>query len=119
MAKRQPLANVGAMRFIARFVRRPEGYDSRGQLEQTDSLIYENVPCSVVPLSGRELEVARQQFAVANYKLECCGPLAITSKDDAILTDGRRFTIGYVDDVYQDGRLLRMICAVDVWQPAS
>lgn len=114
MAKRQPLANVGAMRFIARFVRRPEGYDSRGQLEQTDSLIYENVPCSVVPLSGRELEVARQRLATADMRLECCGPLSITTKDVAVLTDGRRLTIGYIEDVYQDGRLLRMVCTVEV-----
>lgn len=114
MAKNKSLANVGAMRFFAKFVRRPEGYDSRGQLEQSDHVVYDCVPCSVTPLSGRELEIARQRLATADMRLECCGPLSITTKDVAVLADGRRLTIGYTEDVYQDGRLLRMVCTAEV-----
>jgi hypothetical protein len=112
MAKRIA-ANVGAMRFVARFVRRPTGYDSRGQQEQEDVIIYEDIPCSVTPLSGRELEAARQRVATADLRVECCGPLVITSKDVAVLNDQRRLTIGYVEDVYQDGRLLRLVCTAE------
>lgn len=48
-------------------------YDGRGQPTDADVTVLADVPCSVVELAGRELEVARKVFASATYRVMMWG----------------------------------------------
>ncbi len=89
----------------------PESLDDHGQPRGADSAYIKDVPCSIETLSGREAEIARQQYAQADYLVTCSGDPARPIREHMFLQlDTRRLEIGVVKDIDQNGVNLELLC---------
>ena len=74
---------------------------NRGQRLDAAAMVANGVPCSIEPLSGRELETARQQYAAAAYRIRMHGESSwgITASDYLVRDpEGTRIDIGFVNN---------------------
>jgi hypothetical protein len=106
----------GALRHFANVLRRPETLDDRGHLVGGDTTIAESIPVSVLPLSGREGELARQVIENAEFAVECRGPCVAAVSDVIVINGALRLAVGYVEDVDQNGLHYRLLCSREVRQ---
>lgn len=90
---------------------------SRGQLSGADTNVATNVPFSLKPLRGRELEIARQQFAEASVivTVHLNRDWALTVKDKIVRKTGphldRALNIGYIrDNEHDTERDVELVC---------
>lgn len=69
----------------------------RGQLQGSDTTVASSVPCSIEPLQGRELELARQIVADASFRVTMYGDpdWSLTTKH-WLEFGSRRLNIGYI-----------------------
>lgn len=92
---------AGALRHSITIQRRPFTLDGLGQDIEADwAVVSGRVPCDVKELSGRELEVARQQVAEAVVQITCRITNLLTTdrimygerilQPESIVTDARR-----------------------------
>lgn len=63
------------MRFFVDVLLPPPTTGSRGERQGADTVLMENVPCSIESISGREAEVAHQLVASATHTVEMRGPI--------------------------------------------
>lgn len=83
---------------------------SRGQRSGSDTLVVSDVPCEIVTLSGRELELARQTYPRASLLVTMWRPgLDITSQH-YLQFGSRRLEIGAVVDEDQLGLKYLLTC---------
>lgn len=103
--------NAGKLRHICDIYRPSEAQDDRGQ-EHGDVLLHKGVPCSVEPLNSRELEAARQVYSVATHTIRLYGDpkTPITHRHYLIVNGSRRFDIGEVVDLEQNGEQYKLTC---------
>lgn len=112
MASKRP--NIGIRKFRGRIMRPMQELDDRGQAAYGSVDIARDWPMSVSVISGREVEAARQRVPTADCRIECSGPLDVRAQDVIVLDDGRKFTIGYVEDKQQNGFELAIIATYEV-----
>lgn len=93
-------------------VRRPSStLDSRGQRGGTDATIMADVPCSITPLSGRELEQARQTVAEASHRVEMYADPEHPLQPIDYLEIGRRILwVRWVQDLDEKGVAYALLC---------
>jgi head-tail adaptor len=99
----------GTLRHRVKIMAPPSGLDERGQPAGGDTVFRESWPCSIVPLSGTELDVARQKVPTASLQVECWGVKGLTTAH-YLLQGTRRLTIGFIDDPGQDGLAFMLTC---------
>lgn len=104
------ISRIGAMRHLATFFRPSEGLSDRGQVDGSPTMIADCIPVLKRAIGGREIEVARQLLPAADFVLELHGPCSVKPNDIAVVS-GDRLLVGYVEDVDQDGRHYKLICA--------
>ena len=89
----------------------------RGQTLGSDSTVAASVPCSLEPLAGRELELARQIVANARYEVTMTvdPAWAVTTADDLVVTrcsgGVHNLGIGDMQDITGVEREYRFICS--------
>lgn len=96
----------------------PSNKDDRGQEQGQDAVYMAKVPCSIEPLTTRELETARQTYAAATYMVKMYGKpsLPITHRhwlrQKSVSKPGeyRRLEIGSALDVKQNGTEWELTC---------
>lgn len=89
-------------------------YDARGQLSGNPKVVAKDVPCSIEKLSGRELELARQNMAQATMRIRVFGDPAwnLTTGDYLLRTsDSSRIDIGYIKDPDETDLEYTLTCA--------
>ena len=85
-------------------------FDTLGQ-ETHDWTTEATIHCMVKPLSGSELEIARQLYAQAAYEVVCRYRAGITTRHRWNF-NGRILNIGYVDD-FDTRSDVTMLCKED------
>lgn len=105
---------AGDLRHTVNVMRPTEATGSLGETQGEPKLICKNWPCSIAVMSGRELELARQNFAAANLKVEGYGDPRNPFKATDYLTGGsiggRVLNVGFVNDLKQNGLELSLVC---------
>jgi hypothetical protein len=107
---------MAAKRHVVRVMRPPTNLDSRGHPQGNAEVVYEEWPCEIKNLTGRELEFARSRFATATLQVSGWGDPARPFKETDYLefTDGtetnRKLNIGTVDDEMQNGIHIILTC---------
>jgi len=98
-------------------IKRPsETRDSRGQVTGTDTTIAVDVPFSLKPLTGRERELARQEFADASslVNIHLDPAWGVTPADYLVrrggVLSGRSLAIKYIRDDETSGLNTEMLC---------
>lgn len=74
------------------------GTGTRGQTQKTFLPKYSDVAASIVTLSGRELEIARQTVPSATHQIELYWQAGVTAKMRFAFKT-RSFSIGHVNNV--------------------
>ena len=103
-------------------IKRPgDTLDELGRRDVTsDTVVAENVPCSIEPLSGRELEVARQNFPTATHRVRLFADLNwdLTPRDYLVPETGENLEIA--DRQYAEGIIweANLLCGQWVKKPA-
>lgn len=105
-------------RHFGDIARPPTTLDSRGQLDTSvaDTVVAVEVPFSLKPLRGRELEIARQTFAEATVRvtMHVDPDWALTVKDKIVRRSGpntgRELKVGYIFDEEMVGQETAMLC---------
>ena len=84
----------------------------RGQRTGSPTTVASDVPCSIEPLSGRELERARTVFSEAQFRVQCyADPAWAVSPKDYLLFGARRLEIGHAATFEERGYELTLLCA--------
>lgn len=88
------------------------GVDNRGNRTGAWEPLFEKVPCEIVTLAGKELEMARAIVAQANVKIRMRYLPGLSARHQ-ITWQGRTFHIGAIDNVEQRNRELVLTCVED------
>lgn len=84
---------------------------SLGEKQGEDETIYGNWPCSISTLSGREGELARQNFPSASLIVKgYTDPSKPIKTADYVQFGARRLHVGFVNDVDQVGLVAELLC---------
>src|SRR4051812_40237641 len=95
-------SKAGKMRHVVTVMRPPPPQGEGGQLNSPEPAVFrERTPCSIDPLSGRELERMQQMQAVANCKVTFYGdPKKQVKTTDWLIDEfGKRINIVAINDV--------------------
>lgn len=112
-----------SMRHVVNVMRPTKTKASLGQSQGNPEIVLKNVPCSIENLNGRELELARTSFASANVKVGLYGnpanPIFSTDYCEVVgqknrKGEARRLNIGSINDRFQNGVELTLICGEEV-----
>lgn len=105
------MLRAGDLRHYVNVLLGPDATDDHGQAVGLDTVYIKDVPCSIETLSGRESEIARQQYAEATHLVKCYGDPARPIREHMRLRFGARLIeIGFVKDVNQNGEVLELLC---------
>ena len=110
------------MRHAVDIIRDPTGAkDTHGGQIGQPLLVAQNVPCSIVTLTGRQAEQARSTWAYAAYQVEMFADPAWALAPGDKLTDehGSVYYIGHVDDVEQRGVEFVLLCGRELAEVAD
>ena len=85
--------------------------DSRGQHTGSASTVASSVRCSIEPLSGNDLDIARKVYANASMRVRMYvdSSYTITTKHYFVF-GSRNLEIGYKNDFQETGFGLELIC---------
>lgn len=86
------------------------GTGSRGERLFTWQTIYQQEPCGITPLSGRELELSRQMVQNATTKILIRYKPNIGSVLWRVVFNGQNYMIGYVQDIESRHRQMVLTC---------
>ena len=86
---------------------------TRGQRTGSDD-VNVSVFAKVEPLSGRELETARQRYGLATHLVTTWHPGFDVTRKHIVLYRGRTLSIGYVKDEDEMDQQIKMVCGEDV-----
>lgn len=104
---------AGPMRHIVTVMRPPDPQGEGGQLNSQPTRFRNEVPCSIEPLSGRELERMQEMEAVANCKVRFYGDPDKQVKETDWLIDefGKRINIVAKNDSLRNQQgIVELIC---------
>jgi len=79
------------------------GVDARGNPIKVDTVLYSGVPCSINTLTGRELELAREQVQEADTKF-VSKYLPNIDATMWFVFQGQKFQIGWINNPNQTNR---------------
>lgn len=85
----------------------------QGQKTGPDQTVLQNVPCSIEPLNGRELEQARQVYSLASYRVTLIQDPRSPLTTEHYLRQvpcGKRLCIGFIDDRELVGVEVQLLC---------
>ena len=103
-------SKAGKRRFVASIYRPAQALDAYGQEKGAEQVIMRDVPVSLETLSGREVELARQQYAGATLRAQLTGdPKKPISYRDRLQVNGRSLEIGFIRDEQQNGIELELL----------
>lgn len=107
MAKRKP-----PKRHYVTILKPSAARGTKGQKTGSDTIVLEEVPCSIETLAGRELDQARTTVADATHRVTMWAnpQTPIASEYYLVMEDGRRLEIGHYDDVDQLGVEWLLLC---------
>lgn len=104
-------ARASAMRHVVNVMRPVPHEGQKGDGTGKPEEIYHEWPCSIVTLSGRELERAQQMNAVAELEVKGYGDPRKPIKEKDHLTFGsRQLNVVAVIDKNQNGIDLKLLC---------
>lgn len=108
------------MRHRINIVRPTKNKGTLGETQGSPEVIYQDHPCCVESLGGRELELARHTFAAASSRITMYGDPAkpVRPQDICQFADGvtgtkdnpRQLYIGNITDDQQNGVWLTLLC---------
>lgn len=105
----------GTLRHRATFKRPSSTLDTRGGRSGDDVTLMADVPCSIEPLGGRELEQARQTVAEASHRVRLyADPERPLSALDYLEFGRRVLWIRYVKDMGERGFAYELLCEEEV-----
>ncbi len=103
-----------SLRHVVKVMRPTKATGGRGQIQGTPETVFNEWPCSIETLNGREVVQARTVFAEATLKVEGYGDPAKRFKERDYLTGGsigsRVLNIGFINDMQQNGVKLSLLC---------
>ena len=109
MAKRK----LGTKRHRVDIMAPPTTLDGRGQIDANEDpvTVAQGIPCSIEPLQGRELELARQVMANAQHKVTvwASNKWKLTTQNWLVF-NGRRLNIGHISDTSAIGHEYVLTC---------
>lgn len=83
----------------------------RGQRSGSDALVMDAVLCSIEPLSGTELELARQKYASVTHRVCLFGdPSVPLTTRHYLLFGSRKLQIGYLGNAEETGYEYQLLC---------
>ena len=111
----------GRLRHTVDIYRDPTGAkDTHGGQIGQPLLVAQNVPCSIVTLSGRQAEQARSTWAFAAYQIEMfANPAWAIAPGDKIMHGKAVYNVGHVDDIDQKGLEFVLLCGRELAEVAN
>jgi hypothetical protein len=104
-------------RCVVDILRPAASVDGFGQNAQAQpESLYKQVPCLIQTLTGRELVQARTVFANVTHQVTklYLDPKKRIKAKDYLLLNGRRLSIGFPNDVWQNGIEWECLCNEEV-----
>lgn len=101
-----------AKRHIANIMRPSQAIGSLGETQGSPEVVCRDWPCAISTVSGNDREQARQNGVEVTHEVSGYGSPAWKRIEQCYLQlhDGRRLNIVFVDDRFQNGEVLRLLC---------
>jgi len=102
---------AGDMRHRVRVLRPAKAVGTLGETQGKPEVVFNEWPCSIKTLSGKEQEAARQNGADATLQVEGYGDPTNPIDEQCYLEFGeRKLNIAAIIDEHQNGIELRLLC---------
>ena len=85
------------------------GRGGTGGVKETKTAVTSNEPCALRLLSENEIDILGQQGIRGTHRITCRAGVPVSTNDE-ITIDSNRYDITSIDDPFDLGRFLNIIC---------